>query len=91
MTASALTVVPLTQLISFALLVFLPVFRFLPFVALQSNYLLLSNDFVGKCLFLSGLIPTPLTGMEDFKALDYGIGLTNIVERTTPSSSDLSR
>jgi len=45
----------------------------------------------GKCLFLAGLIPIPLTGMQDYMALDYGIGLTNIVPRTTPGSKDLSR
>lgn len=40
---------------------------------------------------MSGIIPVPLTGLEDYLALDYGVGFTNIVERTTPGSKDLSR
>ena len=50
-----------------------------------------STNFAGPCLFESGLIPEKLTFREDFKCLDYKIGLTNIVERTTRSSSDLSK
>jgi TDG/mug DNA glycosylase family protein len=45
----------------------------------------------GKCMFLSGLIPEPLTANDDFKLLNYGIGFTNIVARTTRGSADLSR
>jgi len=48
------------------------------------------NNHFWPCLFESGLIPEKLTFREDFKCLDYKIGLTNIVERTTRSSSDLS-
>ncbi|XP_076316649.1 thymine DNA glycosylase [Tachypleus tridentatus] len=44
-----------------------------------------------KCLFLSGLIPQPMTAMDDYKLIEYGIGFTNIVERTTRSSADLTR
>ncbi|CAL4252425.1 unnamed protein product [Meganyctiphanes norvegica] len=44
-----------------------------------------------KCLYLSGMINEPLTGYDDYKLLDYGIGFTNIVARTTKSSSDLKK
>ncbi|XP_022245450.1 G/T mismatch-specific thymine DNA glycosylase-like [Limulus polyphemus] len=44
-----------------------------------------------KCLFLSGLIPQPMTAMDDYKLIEHGIGFTNIVERTTRSSADLSK
>ena len=47
--------------------------------------------FTGKCMFLSGLIPEPLTANDDYKLLNHGIGFTNIVERTTRGSADLSR
>jgi hypothetical protein len=42
-------------------------------------------------MFLSGLIPRPLSAEDDRRCLDYGIGFTNIVERTTKSSANLSR
>ncbi|XP_060554650.1 uncharacterized protein LOC132715635 isoform X2 [Ruditapes philippinarum] len=44
-----------------------------------------------KCMYLSGLIPEPMNAMQDFKLLDYGIGFTNIVARTTRGSADLTR
>ncbi|XP_064605577.1 G/T mismatch-specific thymine DNA glycosylase-like [Liolophura sinensis] len=44
-----------------------------------------------KCLYLSGLIPEPMTAYEDSKLLEHGIGFTNIVARTTRGSSDLTR
>lgn len=43
-----------------------------------------------KCLFLSGLIDVPLNHMDDGSLPEkYGIGFTNMVERTTPGSKDL--
>lgn len=42
-------------------------------------------------MFESGLIPRRMTYKEDAECLDYGIGFTNIVPRTTRSSNDLSR
>ncbi|XP_078660901.1 G/T mismatch-specific thymine DNA glycosylase-like [Branchiostoma floridae x Branchiostoma belcheri] len=44
-----------------------------------------------KCLYMSRLIDRPMTAMDDFKLVNYGIGFTNVVERTTPGSKDLSR
>jgi hypothetical protein len=46
---------------------------------------------VGKCLFLSGLIPEQLNAYDDYKLVKYGIGFTNIVARTTRGSADLTR
>uniref|UniRef100_UPI00398EAFC3 G/T mismatch-specific thymine DNA glycosylase-like isoform X3 n=1 Tax=Pristiophorus japonicus TaxID=55135 RepID=UPI00398EAFC3 len=43
-----------------------------------------------KCLFLSGLIDKPLNHVDDTTLPEkYGIGFTNMVERTTPGSKDL--
>ncbi len=41
-------------------------------------------------LYETGLIPEPLTYHDDIRLLDYGIGLTDLVKRSTPSSADLS-
>lgn len=46
----------------------------------------------GKCLFLSGFTEQQLNFMHDESLPEkYGIGFTNMVERTTPGSKDLSR
>lgn len=47
--------------------------------------------FSGKCLHLSGLTSEQMSAYDDFKLKDIGIGFTNIVERTSRSSADLSR
>ena len=47
--------------------------------------------FVGPLLYDSGLVKEPLTWQEDFKCLEYGIGMTNIVARTTRSAAELSK
>ncbi|ELU08322.1 hypothetical protein CAPTEDRAFT_106574, partial [Capitella teleta] len=44
-----------------------------------------------KCLYLSGLIPEPMNAYDDTKLRDFGIGFTNIVERTSRGSADLTR
>ena len=46
---------------------------------------------LGKCMYLSGLLPRPMCSDDDKKLLDFGIGFTNIVERTTRGSANLSR
>ncbi|XP_069486019.1 G/T mismatch-specific thymine DNA glycosylase [Ambystoma mexicanum] len=44
-----------------------------------------------KCLFLSGLSDQQLTHTDDHSLPEkFGIGFTNMVERTTPGSKDLS-
>jgi len=47
--------------------------------------------FSGKCLYLSGLTPEPMTADDDYKLLNVGIGFTNMVERATKGSADLTR
>ncbi|MBN3313971.1 TDG glycosylase, partial [Atractosteus spatula] len=48
-------------------------------------------NYLGKCLFLSGLSDTQLNHLDDQSLPEkYGIGFTNMVERTTPGSKDLS-
>jgi TDG/mug DNA glycosylase family protein len=41
-------------------------------------------------LYESGLVPEPLTYEEDWRALEFGIGLTNLVARASPAMDDLS-
>lgn len=41
-------------------------------------------------LYESGLVPEPLTYEDDWRAPDFGIGLTNLVARWSPTMSDLS-
>ena len=45
----------------------------------------------GPCLHESGLVPRKLTYKEDAECLNYGIGFTNIVPRTTRGANELSR
>ena len=45
----------------------------------------------GPCLFESGLIPKRLSFREDAELLNYGIGITNIVPRTTRAANELSK
>jgi len=42
-------------------------------------------------LYLSGLTPEPMTADDDYKLLQNGIGFTNMVERATKGSADLTR
>lgn len=42
-------------------------------------------------LYDSGLLPERLTFAEDHRALEYGIGLTNLCARTTKEASELTR
>lgn len=41
-------------------------------------------------LYVSGLIPEPLTFAEDYRVLEWDIGLTNLVHRTTRSADELT-
>jgi double-stranded uracil-DNA glycosylase len=41
-------------------------------------------------LYESGLVPSRLTPEEDWRVLDFGIGLTDVVKRWSRSSSDLA-
>jgi TDG/mug DNA glycosylase family protein len=44
-----------------------------------------------RLLYESGLLPEPLTYAEDHRVLEYGIGLTNLVDRTSREASELTR
>jgi TDG/mug DNA glycosylase family protein len=44
-----------------------------------------------QALYLSGLIPEPMTAGDDPKMLKMGIGFTNIVARTTKGVADLTK
>ncbi|KAL9959903.1 hypothetical protein ACROYT_G033278 [Oculina patagonica] len=51
-----------------------------------------ANNHFWRCLYESGLVPERLTYLDDVRCPSrYGIGLTNMVERTTRGSADLSR
>lgn len=41
-------------------------------------------------LYESGLIPEPLTFTADARVMEFGIGLTDLVKRASPSSGDLT-
>lgn len=49
-----------------------------------------SNHF-WKCLNMSGLTPKEMSYKDDFKLVEFGIGFTNVVERTSKTSVDLSK
>jgi thymine-DNA glycosylase len=40
-------------------------------------------------MYASGLIPEPLTFADDYRVLEWSIGLTNLVHRTSRQASDL--
>jgi TDG/mug DNA glycosylase family protein len=44
-----------------------------------------------KLLFEAGLTPVKLTGELDYRMLDFGYGITNIVHRSTATAAELSR
>ena len=43
-----------------------------------------------KAINLSGIIDTELSTETDYKAIDYGIGFTDLVKRPTPQVKDLT-
>lgn len=61
------------------------------FAAYKGHHYAGPGNHFWKCLFLSGLIAEPMTSDDDFKLIEYGIGFTNIVARTTRGSADLTR
>uniref|UniRef100_A0A0K8TIY5 G/T mismatch-specific thymine DNA glycosylase n=1 Tax=Lygus hesperus TaxID=30085 RepID=A0A0K8TIY5_LYGHE len=61
------------------------------FAAYKGHHYAGPGNHFWKCLFLSGLIPEPMTADDDYKLLNMGIGFTNIVERATKGSADLTR
>jgi len=59
------------------------------FAAYKGHHYAGPGNHFWKCLYLSGLIPHPMTADDDYKLVQYGIGFTNMVQRTTRSSADL--
>jgi mismatch-specific thymine-DNA glycosylase len=57
--------------------------------AARRHYAFRGNHF-WPLMYNSGLIPVPLTHAEDERVLDYDIGLTNLVDRTTRGMEDLT-
>jgi double-stranded uracil-DNA glycosylase len=47
-----------------------------------------SNRF-WKLLFAAGLVPEPLTYLDDDRLAEWGFGITNVVARATPGINDL--
>ncbi|GAB6021013.1 hypothetical protein CHUAL_003650 [Chamberlinius hualienensis] len=61
------------------------------FAAFKGHHYAGPGNHFWKCLYLSGLIPDPMTADDDYKLIEFGIGFTNIVSRTTKGSADLNR
>lgn len=57
----------------------------------SSVFLFLNLCHAGPCLYESGLTPKKLTFREDAEVLHYGMGVTNIVPRTTRAADELSK
>jgi TDG/mug DNA glycosylase family protein len=57
--------------------------------AARRHYAFRGNHF-WPLMFNSGLLPVPLTHENDERVLEYDIGLTNLVDRTTPGMDDLT-
>ncbi|MEK5174301.1 mismatch-specific DNA-glycosylase [Heyndrickxia sp. FSL W8-0496] len=49
------------------------------------------NNRFWKILFESGLTPCKLRAEDDYKLLDFGYGLTNIVSRPTKSAEEITK
>ncbi|CAH0385059.1 unnamed protein product [Bemisia tabaci] len=61
------------------------------FAAYKGHHYAGPGNHFWKCLYLSGLTPEPMTADDDYKLLKNGIGFTNMVERATKGSADLTR
>ncbi|XP_050530008.1 caprin homolog isoform X2 [Daktulosphaira vitifoliae] len=61
------------------------------FAAYKGHHYAGPGNHFWKCLYLSGLTPEPMTADDDYKLLQNGIGFTNMVERATKGSADLTR
>ncbi|WP_053220499.1 G/U mismatch-specific DNA glycosylase [Virgibacillus senegalensis] len=49
------------------------------------------NNRFWTILYRSGLTPVKLTAQEDFRLLEYGYGLTNIVARPTKEAAEITK
>lgn len=61
------------------------------FAAYKGHHYAGPGNHFWKCLYLSGLTPQQMSADEDYKLLHVGIGFTNMVQRATKGSADLTR
>ncbi|XP_055690369.1 uncharacterized protein LOC129793901 [Lutzomyia longipalpis] len=61
------------------------------FAAYKGHHYAGPGNHFWKCLYLSGLTHEQMTAEEDYKLLKIGIGFTNMVQRATKGSADLTR
>ncbi|XP_018326033.1 uncharacterized protein LOC108737596 isoform X2 [Agrilus planipennis] len=61
------------------------------FAAYKGHHYAGPGNHFWKCLYLSGLTKEQMTADEDYKLLQVGIGFTNMVQRPTKGSADLTR
>ncbi|XP_044741735.1 uncharacterized protein LOC123302730 [Chrysoperla carnea] len=61
------------------------------FAAYKGHHYAGPGNHFWKCLYLSGLTPEQMSADEDYKLLQVGIGFTNMVQRATKGSADLTR
>ncbi|KAM7341303.1 thymine DNA glycosylase isoform 3-T9 [Cochliomyia hominivorax] len=61
------------------------------FAAYKGHHYAGPGNHFWKCLYLSGLTQEQMNADEDFKLMKYGIGFTNMVQRATKGSADLTR
>nr|CAH7752366.1 unnamed protein product [Callosobruchus chinensis] len=61
------------------------------FAAYKGHHYAGPGNHFWKCLYLSGLTPQQMSADEDYKLLQVGIGFTNMVQRATKGSADLTR
>ncbi|KRT79481.1 hypothetical protein AMK59_6363 [Oryctes borbonicus] len=61
------------------------------FAAYKGHHYAGPGNHFWKCLYLSGLTSQQMSADEDYKLLQVGIGFTNMVQRATKGSADLTR
>ena len=60
-----------------------------PKLSAKTQKIFLGNHF-WTCLYQSGILSESITSDRDVEVLSNGVGLVNVVSRTTASSQDLS-
>lgn len=61
------------------------------FAAYKGHHYAGPGNHFWKCLYLSGLTQEQMSADEDYKLMKFGIGFTNMVQRPTKGSVDLTR
>jgi TDG/mug DNA glycosylase family protein len=57
----------------------------------RGQYFARPSNMFWRCLNLSGLIPEPVGPVDSTRLLDFGIGLTDIVKRSTHDAAELDK